>query len=297
MASDLNETVSKVDTLFGDTSASIQAWAENSETSFGLSEQAALDAVGGLGNMFMQLGAQSGEAAALGQEMVGLSADIASFHNVAGGSEQVLGAMTSAFRGEYDALQAFIPTINAAAVEHAALAATGKEAATELTALEKATAVQTLIMQGAGAAVGDFARTSDGLANTQRILSAEMASLGAEMGQELLPIALEVMGWARDLLGWFTQLSPETKQWILIIGGAAAAIGPVLVVLAGMASAISTIIGVATAAGPVIAALGGAITLLTGPIGLVVWRLQLWRQPGRPILVASAPRPRSFGAG
>jgi hypothetical protein len=270
MASDLNETTSKVSTLFGDQTASIEAWADNSAAAFGLSETAALDSVATIGNMFMQLGASSDQAASTGQGMVQLAADIASFHNVAGGSEEVLGSLNAAFRGEYDSLQKYIPTINAAAVEQAALAATGKTAASELTALEKATAVQALVMAGAGAAVGDFAKTSDGLANSTRIMQAELANVSAELGQALLPIALQVATALGDLLSWFSALSPETKQWIVYIAGAAAAIGPLLAVLGTMASAISTIIGVATAAGPVIAAVGGALTLLTGPIGLIV---------------------------
>lgn len=269
-ASDLNETVSKVDTLFGEQAASIQAWAETSDEAFGLSKQAALDSVGTIGNMFQQLGSSSEQAAASGQSMVALAADIASFHNVAGGSEEVLDSLNAAFRGEYDSLQKYIPTINAAAVEQAALAATGKTTASELTALDKALAVQTLVLDGAGAAVGDFARTSDGLANTQRIMSAELANVSAELGQELLPVALEVSQGLRGLLGWFKDLSPETKKWIVVIAAAAAAIGPVLLLIAGMASGISAIIAVATAATPVIIAIGAGIAALALPITIVI---------------------------
>jgi phage-related protein len=163
-------------------------WANTSATAMGLPKQAALDAVGTIGNLFMQLGASSDQAANVGQGMVQLSADLASFHNVAGGSAEVLDAMSAAFRGEYDALQRYIPTINGAAVEQQALAMTGKESAKELTNLEKAMAVQAIMARDAGAAVGDFARTSDGAANQQRILDANMANLQATLGQGLLPI-------------------------------------------------------------------------------------------------------------
>lgn len=273
MASDLNETISKVDTLFGDQAASIQAWADDSATAFGLSKEAALDNVGTLGNMFMQLGAGNAQAATLSQGMVELSADIASFHNVAGGSTEVLDAMTSAFRGEYDALQRYIPTINAAAVEQTALAMTGKESAKELTNLEKALAVQAIITKDAGAAVGDFARTSDDLANTQRILQAELANVSADLGQELLPIALEVAKGLRDLLGRFSELSPETKKWILIIAGVAAAAGPVIGTIGAIAGAISTVSGLIAGAGGLTALVGGlgtALAVLTGPVAIVI---------------------------
>lgn len=187
-ASDLSETISKVETLFGESAGGILRWAKTSATAMGLPEQAALDAVGTIGNLFMQLGAGSDQAASTGQGMVQLAADLASFHNVAGGSVAVLDAMTAAFRGEYDALQRYIPTINAAAVEQQALAMTGKASASELTNLEKAMAVQAIMTRDAGAALGDFARTSDGASNQQRILEANMANLKATLGTGLLPI-------------------------------------------------------------------------------------------------------------
>ena len=77
-------------------------------------------------------------------------------------------AQTAAFRGEYDSLQRFIPTINAANVEQKAMEQTGKENAEQLTASEKAAATYTLMLEGMGAAQGDFARTSDSAANRQR---------------------------------------------------------------------------------------------------------------------------------
>jgi hypothetical protein len=199
-ASDLNETVSKVNTLFGGSANGIMAWAETSATAMGLPKQAALDAVGTIGNLFMQLGASSGQAAGVGQNMVQLSADLASFHNVAGGSAEVLDAMSAAFRGEYDALQRYIPTINGAAVEQQALAMTGKQSADELTNLEKAMAVQAIMARDAGAAIGDFARTSDGAANQQRILDANMANLQATLGQGLLPVYGAFIGMLNELV-------------------------------------------------------------------------------------------------
>lgn len=189
-ASDMSETISKVSTVFGDSAAGILAWSETSAQAFGLSKQAALDAAGGLGNMFMQLGAGSEQAGTVSQDMVQLAADLASFHNAAGGTTEVLDTMTAAFRGEYDSVQRFIPTINAAAVELKALEMTGKSNAKELTNLEKALAVQAIMMENAGAAAGDFARTSDGLANQQRILDAQMDNLKATVGEALLPVML-----------------------------------------------------------------------------------------------------------
>lgn len=188
-ASDLNETVSKTATIFGSSSDAMMKWASNSAQAMGLSKQAALEAASTMGNMFVQLGSGSETAGQISRDMTQLAADIASFNNVAGGAAAVSNAMQSAFRGEYDSLQRYIPTINAATVQLEALRMTGKANAKQLTALDKALAAQKLIMEGAGVAAGDFARTSSQLANQQRIAAANTTDLSAKLGEAFKPAA------------------------------------------------------------------------------------------------------------
>lgn len=192
-ASSLNESMSKSANVFGQSAAAIDAWAQQGATDFGLSKQAALEAASSFGNMFNQLGVGTTQAAQLSQNMVELAADFASFHNA--NIEDVITAQSAAFRGEYDSLQRFLPLINAASVEQEALSMTGKKTTKELTAQEKALAVNNLMMKGAGAAAGDFDRTSDGLANQQRILAANIENTQAVIGQKLQPVMNDVLHW------------------------------------------------------------------------------------------------------
>ncbi len=205
-AGDLQESMSMVATLFGSRlSRDIEVWAEGAAASMGLSKQAALEASGEIGNMFLQLGAGRGQSVEFSKTMIQLSADIASFRNVSGGAAQVLDAMQSAFRGEYDALQRFIPTINAAAVEHEALARSGKKSKDELTALEKAAAAYAIIIRDAGAAAGDFNRTSGSLANTARRLSTEWENFADVLGEKVLDSATRIKGITADILHNLTE--------------------------------------------------------------------------------------------
>ena len=198
-ASDLEETVNKVNTIFGqELGETLSAWADDAATSMGLAKQEALDAASSLGYMFDQLGADRTEAVGLSQDMVQLAADIASFHNVAGGANKVLEDMQSAFRGEYDPIQKYIYTINAAAVQQEALARTGKSSANELTALDKAMATVAIVTRDAGKAQGDFARTSGQLANQQRILEGNLKDLRAELGERLLPAKTQIIQKIND---------------------------------------------------------------------------------------------------
>lgn len=195
-ASDMAETQSKSNTIFGESAGVINQWAAGSARDFGLSKQAALDNAASFGNMFTQLGIGVPVAADMSQQMVELAADFASFHNA--DITEVLAAQQAAFRGEYDAVQRFVPTINAANVEQKALAMTGKTLTSELTAQEKALATQALMMEGAGAAAGDFDRTSTGLANSTRTMSAMWADAQVKLGEVLLPamtaVALFIVG-------------------------------------------------------------------------------------------------------
>lgn len=218
LASDTRESMSKVETVFGNSAGEIKSFAKGAAQNLGLSERAALDAAGGFGNLFSQLGITSDQASQASTGMLTLAADLASFHNA--DISEVLDAQSAAFRGEYDSLQKFIPTINAAAVEQEALNLTGLETADQLDAQDKAWAAMILMTQGAGAAYGDFGRTADGVANQQRIAAAEAENLQTSLGEKLLPVTeavtaakrklVEVL--ANDVVPWLTDTGTKLRD-------------------------------------------------------------------------------------
>lgn len=187
-ASDLNETVSKSRNIFGSNAAAIDKWSRTAAKSFGISRAEALGATAQFGDMFQQLGFTEKASAKASTSLVKTAADLGSFHNVE--PTDVLQRIQAAFRGEYDSLQALIPNINAARVETVALGATGKKAAKDLTAQEKAQAVLAIVQKDGANAANDFAETSAGLANQQRIAAAQTKDLQAKIGKFLLPTAV-----------------------------------------------------------------------------------------------------------
>lgn len=228
-ASDLNEVASKSRTVFGSAADSVEAFAESAQN-IGLSKRAALEAASGFGNLFDQVGFASGAAATMSTRMTALAADFASFHNA--DITQVLEAQSAAFRGEYDSIQRFVPTLTAAAVQQRALADTGKDSAASLTAGEKAAATYALIIEGAGQATGDFARTSDSAANQQRQFTAAVENMRAELGQAALPVMQTFLGVATDAVGAFSGLNKATGGLV----GQLAAFGAIGLIVAGGAS-------------------------------------------------------------
>jgi hypothetical protein len=195
-ASDLNETLSKSQQIFGQNAKAMEKWAGNADRSLGLSKNSALASAASFGDMFSQIGFSGDASAKMSKSVLQMSADLGSFNNLE--TSDVADRMSAAFRGEYDSLQAVIPNINAARVESQALATTGKKTAKELTAQEKAAAVLAIVHKDGAKASGDFARTSDGLANQQKILGAQFDNVKAKLGQGLLPIATKVVTWMND---------------------------------------------------------------------------------------------------
>ena len=234
-ASSLSEALSKSNTIFGENGAEIERWATGAAADFGLSKRAALDAAGTFGNMFVQLGVASGEASQMSQSLTELAADFASFHNA--DIEEVIVAQTAAFRGEYDAMQRFLPLVNAASVEQKALEMTGKKSTAMLTAQDKALAVNALMFEGAGDAAGDFDRTSGGLANQQRTLAANLEDTKAIIGQKLQPAMTKVVSWLN------TDGIPMFFRLITVVGeGMADAAGFFIGGMADIASAVAEVL-------------------------------------------------------
>lgn len=221
-ASDLEETLSMSTVVFGDNADAIVAWSESAARSAGLSKQSALDAAATFGDMFMQIGFTADAATDMSTATVQMAADLGSFRNL--DTEDVIQRISAAMRGEYDSLQLLIPNINAARVQQEALAATGKTSAAQLTAQEKAAATLAIIHADGARAAGDFARTSDGLANSQKILNATAQNLSAEFGQKLLPAALKLVSTAVDMVEWIDRNQGAATALAIAIGVTSTAI-------------------------------------------------------------------------
>lgn len=190
-ASDLNETMSKTGVVFKSSAQDVLNWSKTSATAMGMSRQAALDGASSFGAYLTQIGIAPGKAASMSKSWVQLSSDLASFNNV--DPTEALEAMNAAMIGEYDSIQRLIPGLSAATVQTEAMRLTGKKNADQLTDQDKALALNSLMLKNSSQAQGDFARTSGGLANQQRILSAQWQDAKAKLGQVLLPAVLAVV--------------------------------------------------------------------------------------------------------
>jgi hypothetical protein len=131
----------------------------------------------------------------------------------------------------------------------------------KLTAAEKALATYQIITKSTTDAQGDFARTSDSVANQQRIQAAETENLNAKIGQGLLPVYRTMQQVLLAVTGFLSEHTTATKVAVGVVASLAAG---VLAVNAGMA-VYRAAVAAATAAQLVFNAV-----LSANPIGVVI---------------------------
>lgn len=189
-ASDLGESINAVNQIFGESAKTILDWGKETANSYGLSQRAFNQMATPMGAVLKNLGFSQDEVATSTINLTKRAADMASVFNTS--VPEALEAINSALRGEANPIERYGVSVNAAAVEARALAMTGKESASALTDQEKAAARLAIIFEQTDAVAGDFANTSDQLANKTRIQQARMEELQATIGTKLLPIQLKI---------------------------------------------------------------------------------------------------------
>jgi hypothetical protein len=184
-ARDMAETLSKSNVIFGSSARSIEQFGDTAARSLGLSKQAAIESAAGFGNLFTGLGKTEGASAEMSKRMVTLAADLASFNNL--DPTETLDKLRAGLAGEAEPLRRVGVFLNEAKVKAKAMELGLADANGELTEGAKVTARYHLILEETTSAQGDFARTADGVANSQRSATAALKDMQAALGQQLLP--------------------------------------------------------------------------------------------------------------
>lgn len=196
-ASDLAESQSKVNVVFGEFAPAVSSYSKAADA-IGLSDRAALEATGTFGNLFTALGLSREAASKLSPDVVSLGADLASFNNL--GVDEALEKLRSGLVGEAEPLRSLGVALTEGAVAAKAVELGLAKSTSEVSESAKVQARFALIMEQTKNAQGDFARTSDGLANKQRILAARFDDIKAALGARLLPVITSVTSLLADNL-------------------------------------------------------------------------------------------------
>lgn len=255
-ASDLSESMSLSQRIFQGNARDIQQWAKQGATSFGLSTNAALSSATTIGNALQNLGYDMDDAAKSTKSLIQRAGDMASAFNTT--VPDAVAAISAALRGETEPIRRYGVFLQEAQVKAQALSMGLYDGTGAMTAHAKAAATEAIIIRDTNKIAGDFALTSDGLANSQRILAAETENFKAALGESLAPVMAQAVGTAGDLLGAFNDLDPSVQQNVVKIGLLTGAVGVAIPMLSmmknsvdnlgGGMAALSTSLKIATAA-------------------------------------------------
>jgi len=205
-ASDLQETVSKFDTVFGAQKEVADAFVVELRSGFAMSEKDARSFMAAMQDLLVPMGMNADNAAQLSGEIVKLSADLGSFNNLP--TAQVMGDIQSALVGNYETMKKYGVVLSASTVQQKALEMGLADSKDQLTANHKAQAAYQMIVEGSTFAIGDMARTVDSFANLMKQNEAVMGDLWADLGKVFLPLASEA-------LKAFTNLIKNNKDGII----------------------------------------------------------------------------------
>jgi hypothetical protein len=290
-ASDMNESLSKVGIVFGQSSDQVVAWSQNSAQALGISSQKALEAAGTYGNLFQAFGLGQGQAQQMSTSLVQLAADMASFNNTS--IDDAILALRSGLSGETEPLKRFGVALNDVRLKEQAMSmGLIKTATGPLPIAAKAQAAYALILNDTKLAQGDYARTADGAANTMKSLAAEFQNAKVAIGNALLPAfrallaVLKVIVPILTAVGkFFTENADALKTYATLLLAVASAFLAVkaAIIVTKTALAAHTVIVKANAAGHSLAAIAafnfrGAMMMLNmairaNPIGALITAL------------------------
>jgi hypothetical protein len=190
-ASDLAESVSKIETIFGQGAQGVSDFSKTAAKELGMSQQSVYDAAGTFGVFGKAAGLGGQDLTDFSNKFTTLSADLASFNNTS--PEDAMQAIGAALRGESEPLRRYGVMLDDAALKAEAMAQGIYDGKGPLTQQQKVLAATGAIFEQTSDAQGDFAKTSGGLANQQRIFKAQLDNVVTTIGTKLLPVFMKIV--------------------------------------------------------------------------------------------------------
>ena len=185
-AAAMEEALSKNQLLLGESSKAVEAFADTSLESFGVTNLAALQATGVFASLGDAMGMSQEASPSMATTLTGLAGDLSSLHDVS--VETALTALRAGLIGEAEPLRKLGILLDAATIKTKALEmGLIKNTKDALTPAIKSQAAYALILEKGTTAMGDFARTSDSATNVSKQLAGQWEQIQIQIGTALLP--------------------------------------------------------------------------------------------------------------
>jgi hypothetical protein len=201
VASDLGESINAINVSFGKSAKGILEFGENAATALGLSQVEFNNAAVRFSGFADKIVGAGNDSSKFIEQITTRAADFASVYNI--DVADALERFQSGLAGQTEPLAKFGVNLLDSEVKAYAVRAGLAEVGKELTATQKTQARFGLLMESTNKTAGDFANTSDSLANGMRILQAQVTDVQGEIGQALLPVLQDIMPVVRGLVTEF----------------------------------------------------------------------------------------------
>ena len=185
-ASDLSEGINAVNVSFGDAAEGVLKLGENAAKGLGLSKTELYGIATQFSSFANTIAGEGGNIVQVVDDISNRGADFASVFNL--DVSDALAKFQSGLAGSSEPLRAYGIDLSAASVEAHALEMGIWDGVGAMTESQKVQARYSFLMEQTDKVTGDFANTSDGLANQQRILKATLEDTRAEIGEKFMPI-------------------------------------------------------------------------------------------------------------
>lgn len=215
LGSDLQEVQNVVDVTFTTMSDKVDEFARSAAKSAGLSETMAKRYAGTFGAMAKAFGFAEEDAFEMSKTLTQLSGDVASFYNLS--QDEAYTKLKSVFTGETESLKDLGVVMTQTALDSYAMAKGFGKTTSKMSEQEKVALRYSFVLDQLSQASGDFQRTSNGWANQMRILSLNIESLKANLGQGLINLftpVIQVINILIEKLGVLTQKFKEFTELI-----------------------------------------------------------------------------------
>lgn len=217
LGSDLAEVQNVVDVTFPKMTAQVDEFARSAAQSFGLSETMAKQYTGTFGAMAKAFGFTEKQAYDMGSTLTGLAGDVASFYNIS--QDEAYDKLKSVFTGETESLKDLGVVMTQTALDSYAMANGFGKTTSAMSEAEKVALRYQFVQDKLSAAQGDFARTSGSWANQCRVLSLQMQSLMATIGQGLINLFTPIIRVINTVIGKLATLANAFKSFTELITG------------------------------------------------------------------------------
>lgn len=215
LASDLTEIQNVLDTTFGDNADQVNEWATTTASAFGLTELSAKQFASTFGAILNGMNITGEQAMRMSEQVAQLAGDMASFYNLE--HQEAFDKIRAGLLGETEPLKSLGIVMSETNLATFALQEGLSKTYREMSESEKVVLRYNYLVNQTSLAHGDFAKTSDSFANSQKLLNNVIDDLGKTLAEGFLPQLTEFSNTIAKVL---TNLKPVVDLIGTLIGGA-----------------------------------------------------------------------------